>query len=330
VLLGTRVNFLLGFGQEPFMPARQTLVQIDVEPEEMDSNRTVDLSLAGDLAQTLAELNRRGVPTGDLGDWRLQLEGLRRAFDEELSPLATSPAEPIHPLRLAEEIEAVREPGSFIVADGGNSTLWALMAEQRHRKGGLVVSTLGDLEAIGAGVPHAVGLKLAAPDRQVILHSGDGSFGYGAMEFETAVRRQVPIVTVVHNDGGWGMTRDMQAAYFGVDREIGNRHGTVRYDLLVAALGGHGEHVERPEELAPALHRALAAGRPACVNVMVDPEPRSPGLEMFMLMEVMLGKRTYLDHVPAVLRRLRRMGLDGAASRLMLKNIEGRLHAEMT
>ena len=143
------------------------------------------------------------------------------------------------------------------------------------------------------------------------------------------MRYGIPIVVVVHNDKGWGMTRDMQNEFFGADRELGNQLGVVRYDRLVEALGGHGEFVEKPEQLKPALERALQSGLPACVNVMVDPEPKSPGLMMFMLMEVMLGKQTYFDRVPTWMRRLQSIGLDGQAAKIMLKYIYRMLHKQL-
>ena len=149
------------------------------------------------------------------------------------------------------------------------------------------------------------------------------------MEMETAVRYGIPFTVVVHNDKGWGMTRDMQVEYFGEGREIGNQLGVVRYDRLVEALGGHGEFVERPDELKPALERALQSGLPACVNVMVDPKPKSPGLMMFMLMEVMLGKETYLDRIPTWMRKLQSIGLDRQATRLMLKYVDRMLHGQL-
>lgn len=329
VLLGTRVNFQLGFGEEPFMPSAEKIAQVDVEAEEIDANRPVDLALTGDVGETLRELNRALTRTRRLDAWRATLEEERIAFEKQLEPLRTSEATPIHPLRLVDAIEGIRAPGSALVLDGANSVLWALLGCQRRRIGGLLLSASGDLQAIGAGVPHAIATKLADPERQVILHSGDGSFGYGAIELETAVRHRVPIVVVVHNDGGWGMTRDMQVEFFGADREIGNRLGIVRYDRMVEALGGYGEFVEAAGDLEGALHRALECGRPACVNVVVDPKPRSPGLEMFMLMEVMLGKQTPLDRVPEVMGKLREVGLDRAASRAMRTYLEARLHRKM-
>lgn len=329
LFLGTRVNFLLGFGQPPFISNRQKIVQVDIEPREIDSNRRVDLGIAGDLRTTLRAFNEMDVSLPALDRWRARLREKHAAFERQLQELAERATTPMHPMRLVKAVEMMRTDDSFLVLDGANSILWALLAARVKPQGGLVISTLGDLEAIGAGVPQALALQRANLGRQVILHTGDGSLGYGLMEMETAVRYGIPLVVVVHNDTGWGMTRDMQAEYFGEGRQIGNRLGTVRYDEVVAALGGHGEFVEQPEDLEPALTRALEAGVPACVNVMVDPEPKSPGLMMFMLMEVMLGKETYYDRIPEWMRRLNGVGLEGAATKVMLSYLDRMLHSEM-
>jgi acetolactate synthase-1/2/3 large subunit len=330
LLLGTRVNFLLGFGQPPFFSANQRIVQFDIEPQEIDTNRQVDLAIVGDLRTNLQVFNKLNLSMPNLESWRKRLLNKFAAFDAQLRQLAGSTNIPMHPMRLVAELEALRSDDSLLVLDGANSILWALLAARPKPGGGLIVSTMGDLEAIGAGVPQALALKRAHPDHQVILHTGDGSFGYGAMEMETAVRYGIPIIVVVHNDKGWGMTRDMQVEFFGEGRELGNQLGVVRYDRLVEALGGYGEFVEKPEELRPALDRALASGLPACVNVMVDPGPKSPGLMMFMLMEVMLGKETYFDRVPTWMRKLGSFGLDQQASKLMLKYVARMLHSQMS
>jgi acetolactate synthase-1/2/3 large subunit len=330
LLLGTRINFLLGFGQPPFFSAKQRIVQIDVEPEEIDSNRQVDLAIVGDLKTSLQVFNALDYSMPQLERWRKRLQDKFAKFEAQLKQLADSENTPLHPMRLVSELEALRSDDSLLVVDGANSILWMLLAARSKPDGGMVISTQGDLEAIGAGVPQALALKRAHPERQVILHTGDGSFGYGAMEMETAVRYGIPIIVVVHNDKGWGMTRDMQIEFFGEGRELGNQLGLVRYEKLVESLGGYGEFVERPEDLKPAFDRALQSGLPACVNVMVDPRPKSPGLMMFMLMEVMLGKETYFDRIPTWMRKLQSFGLDQRATRLMLKYVDHILHKQMS
>jgi len=328
-LLGTRLNFMLGFGQPPFISPQQKLIQLDVEPSEVGKNRAVDVGIVGDLKTTLKFLNDILQDFPSRPKWDDYLEKERQAFQKELLPLKTSKDQPIHPLRLIEEIEEIRSPESILVLDGANSALWAILGIRPRSLGQVLFSPSGDLEAIGAGIPHALALKLKYPDRDVILHTGDGSFGFCAMEIETAVRYKIPFVTVIHNDQGWGMTRDMQIEFFGEKRQVGNVLGTVRYDRMVEALGGYGEFVENPEDIRPALERAIASGLPACVNVMVDPKPKSPGLIMWILLEIMLGKTTYLDKLPDLVQKLDSWRLSGLVSPLLLKNLESRMHSRM-
>jgi acetolactate synthase-1/2/3 large subunit len=101
---------------------------------------------------------------------------------------------------------------------------------------------------------------------------GDGAFGLNGLDFDTLVRFSIPAVLVVGNDGAWGEIRVPQVGIYGAEGEIATRLAPSRYDRLCEVFGGHAEHVERPEELTPALERALAAGEPAIVNVMLDPE----------------------------------------------------------
>ncbi len=329
LLLGTRLNFNLGFGQPPFISERQKIAQLDIAPEEIDAYRRVDLGLVGDLSVTLAAFKDVQLLMPSLDAWRDRLRQKDARYSADLRSLAASDTTPIHPLRLVTDLEGIRQDDSLLVLDGANSILWALMATRIRPQGGTIVSSMGELQAIGAGVPQALALKRAYPSRQVILHTGDGSFGYGLAEMETAVRYGIPIVVVVHNDGGWGMTRDMQVEFFGQERQVGNQLGVVHYERVVEALSGYGELVEKPEEIKPAIERALQSKLPACVNVLVDPEPKSPGLITFFMMEVMLGKQTYLDRLPGWIRRLREVGLDTPATWTMLRYLDRKIHGKM-
>lgn len=331
LLLGTRLNFALGFGQPPFITAGQKIVQVDIEPEEIGLNREPDLTIMGDLRTVLEALNTAELKLNvtALDKWRRKVRGEIDDFEGELTRIAHRQHTPMHPLRLAYELEQQRTQDSALVLDGANSILWEMLAAKPREGGAIVLSSMGELQAIGAGVPMAMAMKRVDPNRQVILHTGDGSFGYGLMEMETAARYGIALVVVIHNDSGWGMTRDMEAEYFGKGHEWGNVLGVVHYERMVEALGGHGEFVERADELAPALQRALQSGKPACVNVMVDPKPKSPGLKTFMMMEVMLGKQTYYDRLPGWMRKLESARLDGAASKAMLGYLDRELHREM-
>jgi acetolactate synthase-1/2/3 large subunit len=331
LLLGTRINFGLGFGQPPFISARQAIVQVDIQTEGLGANRAPDLAISSDLRTTLEALNALEPSTNAraVEAWRNRLEKETVHFETTLRGLGKRSRGLIHPMRLVQELEACRTDDSMVVLDGANSILWALMGLKARPQGGLVISSMGELQAIGAGVPLALALKRALPQQQVILHTGDGSLGYGLMEMETAVRYGIPLVVVVHNDSGWGMTRDMQAEFFRKGGGEGNELGVVHYERVVEALGGYGEFVDQEKDIQPAIGRALESRRPACVNVMIDPRPQSPGLKTFMLMEVMLGKQTYYDRVPGWMRKLQGAGLDRTARAAMLRYLDRSLHSDM-
>ena len=134
----------------------------------------------------------------------------------------------------------------------------------------------GYLGCLGTGMPFAIAAKVAHPSRPVVCLVGDGSVGLNFAEFDTMVRHRLPIVTVVNNDRLWGMSAHGQDLIFGAGRRVVTELAPTRYDLAAAGFGCHAEYVERPEDLRPALERALAAGRPACVNVMTDPSVIAP------------------------------------------------------
>jgi len=124
---------------------------------------------------------------------------------------------------------------------------------------------------MGVGLPFGVGAKVACPDAQVVVLHGDGSYGLNAMEIDTAVRHRIPVVVVISNNGGW--TADTPWAR--PDPKPGRNLGFTRYDRVAEDLGAHGEFVEKPHEIRPALERAWASGKPAVVNVITDPKARA-------------------------------------------------------
>jgi acetolactate synthase I/II/III large subunit len=168
--------------------------------------------------------------------------------------------------------------------DGGNTSLWSASYNPIYQpRSYLYTAKFGHL---GTGLPYAIGAKLAAPERPVYLISGDGALGFNLQELETACRYGAAITVVVHCDRGWGMERSSQM-FAGLDGLVACEFSPeVRYDLVAQALGCHGELVEQEEALRPALERAAAAGKPALVQVMVDPMDNlaPPGLLTFSSM----------------------------------------------
>jgi len=139
----------------------------------------------------------------------------------------------------------------------------------------------GPFGSLGSGPAYAMAAKLARPDRQVMLLSGDGAFGFSAMEFDTMVRHRIPVVCVVGNNGIWALEKHPMQNMLGMSIAADLAPHT-RYDKVVEALGGYGEMVERPEEIRPALERAFASGLPACVNVICDPDAEYPRSSVLM------------------------------------------------
>ena len=151
-----------------------------------------------------------------------------------------------------------------------------------NEKSSVLIGAGGLLGCLGTGIPFGMAAKLARPGTTVVVINGDGSFGLNGMEFDTAVRHNIPFLSVICNDQAWGMIKHGQEMSYGPDRCIGSGLGIIRYDQMVEALGGHGEFVTRDEEIIPAIRRSLKSKKPACVNVITDPCVTSPATLLFV------------------------------------------------
>ncbi|HZU04747.1 MAG TPA: thiamine pyrophosphate-binding protein [Chloroflexota bacterium] len=282
LLVGKRLDFRIGYGRPPALAAEAQLLQVEADPAEVGRNRAVDLALVGDLGATveaLAAAAHHG-PSTPRDAWLDELRAAREQHLVALRALAEDTETPLHPMRVARAVEPFLDADTFLVFDGGDYVQWARSYLAARRPGRWL--RLGPLGHLGIGLPLALGCQVAAPDARVVLFIGDGSLGFYFMEFDTAIRHQLPIVAIVGNDATWGIDNAFQLAYYG--RAVATTLRPVRYDRLVAELGGHGEHVERAEDLPAALARAFAARRPALVNVAVRRIP-SP------LAEAMIRRR---------------------------------------
>jgi len=271
LVVGSRFNGNLLFGGPPLWNADQTIVMVDHDPAAFSLNRPPSLGLHGDAAAVLDQL--AAAWTGELrtawaAEARSWAEGSRAHWAAE----SEQPAAGVHPGALARAVgdfAADQGPGTTVVLDGGDILGWGL-AFIRAEEPGSLLFTSDALGTIGVGVPYAVGAALARPDGPTVALVGDGAFGLSAMEIETAVRAGVAPVIVVSNNASWGDVRYEEGEWFG--GSVGTDLTPARYDLLCAALGGHGERVEAPGELRPALERALASGVVSVVDVRTDPD----------------------------------------------------------
>jgi acetolactate synthase-1/2/3 large subunit len=265
LLLGKDLDFSLRFGEPPALAEGARFARIAWAPPLAAGAGRLDLSLVADpvdAAERLLRLAReRRWPRSA---WPEEVaRGLR--LPDEWEALRRSPAVPIHPMRVAAEIQPLLDRGSVLVSDGGEFGQWMQAGLQARER--LINGPSG---SIGSAIPVALGARLARPERPVIATVGDGTFGFHAFELDTAVRHRLPVVVVVGNDARWNAEHQLQLQHYGADRAHGCTLLPTRYDRLAQALGAHGEHVERPEELGPALARALASGLPACVNVAIE------------------------------------------------------------
>ena len=268
LLLGKRLDHGYRYGRPPFFSSSAKLVQVDPASAEIGRNRGVDVGIAGDLGAVVGQLEQEGakVSWNDFSPWRKQLEQSRDAFREGLES-HVSEALPLHPMKVFKEVEPFLQENSFIILDGGDYVQWGRSYYQARQPGHWL--RLGSLGHLGCGLPYALTAKLIDPEARVFLFTGDGSIGFYFMEYDTALRHNLPFTAVMGNDSAWGIDKTFQLAYFG--RPVATDLRFVRYDRIVAEVGGHGEYAERAEEVAPAVERALASGKPSLVNVAVAP-----------------------------------------------------------
>ncbi|WP_320671039.1 acetolactate synthase [Patulibacter defluvii] len=277
VVVGVPMDFRLGFG-DAFGPETELIVVDRIEPER-DHPRPVAAALYGGLPEILGALAAAGdaPPAATVatarGAW---LRDLRAAETEkrerERAELADDRA-PLHPMRLYGELAQMLDRDAIVVIDGGDFGSYAGRVIDSYVPGAWLDP--GPFGCLGSGPGYALAAKLAHPDRQVVLLQGDGAFGFSGMEYDTLARHGVPVVSVMGNNGIWALEKHPMEFLYGYSVVADLRPGT-RYDQVVQALGGHGELVERPDDLRPALERALASGLPSLVNVLTDPAVAYP------------------------------------------------------
>lgn len=270
IFVGARINFILGFGRAPrYNPAART-IQIDIASAEIGRNRPIDLGIVGDAGAVLDQLTEQWRRSGAVhdGSWADELKGMEAQKRERWKKRMTSSDRPINPIRLCHEIAGCLDRDAIVTIDGGEILDFARNLIPCYRAGGRL--NPGVTGQLGVGIPYAISAKLAHPERQVLCLCGDGAFGLNGMEMDTAARHGVPIVVVVSNNACWGVCTNAQRGTFGADRTCGTMLDYGRYDLVAEALGCHGETIEDPDQIRPALQRAFGAGRPAVLNVITD------------------------------------------------------------
>jgi len=266
LVIGTRLNFIIGYGLPPRWSTDVKVIQVDIRHEEIGRNRSVDIGIVGDPRAVLRQLIAAARDAFSSSDFTMWCDALRQtAVDNEKrsDALLHSDNIPIHPLRLCKGVRDFMDRNAVLAVDGHEILNYARQSIPTYAPGHRI--NAGVNGCMGVAVPYGLGAKVAKPDTQVIVLTGDGSFGMNGMELDTAVRHKIPIIVVISNNGGWAAAGGM----------AGRDLGYTRYDRMMEPLGCHCEFVEQPGNIGPALERAAASGKPSVVNVITDPYAQS-------------------------------------------------------
>ena len=279
VVVGTPLDFRLGYGEYGGRNGapQARVVHVADAPGQLATHRPLAGSAAGDLTAFFCFLvdqfqrSGRGMPW--TADWLPRLATARDSAMTADTELLASDAFPIHPMRVYGELAPLLEPDAVVIGDGGDFVSYAGKYIEPSRPGGWLDP--GPYGCLGTGLGYSIAARIARPSAQVVLLLGDGAAGFSLMDVDTCVRHRLPVVIICGNNGIWGLEKHPMQALYGYD-VAADLQPQCRYDQVVAALGGAGELVTRPEEIAPALRRAFGAGLPYLVNIATDPQVAYP------------------------------------------------------
>jgi len=277
IVAGTPLDFRLAYGEfggRNGTPSAQ-VVHVADAPEQIAGHRELAASAAGDLTAFFTQLAGAARPAGPGAGWLPRLQEACRQATAADAPLLASDADPIHPLRIYGELARLLDSDAVVIGDGGDFVSYAGKYIEPERPGGWLDP--GPYGCLGTGLGYAIAARIARPSAQVVLLLGDGAAGFSLMDVDTLVRHRLPVVMICGNNGIWGLEKHPMQALYGYD-VAADLQPQCRYDQVVSALGGAGELVTRPADIAPALRRAFDSGAPYLVNVATDPKnvyPRS-------------------------------------------------------
>ena len=273
LMVGCRLDNQMNFGNPPFIQPETKLVCINGSHEELDYNFGADVQLLSDpgaFLDALAGLEQRW-------DGWLELQRKRRAewvgeWSDHIAAETAADLEAgrqMHPLQLALDVQETMKDGDWLVFDGGNTHFWNEIATNIAAARGRTLGGIlhpGNYSLLGVGVSFALSAKNLHPDKTVVLVTGDGAFLSGGLSIEACFQENIPIVVVVDNNGGLDCISQQQERLFSNGKHYATDFRDIPFHAMFEGLGGHGELVTSREELAPALERAIASGKTACIN----------------------------------------------------------------
>jgi acetolactate synthase I/II/III large subunit len=265
ILFGTPLDFRLKYGKG-WNPEGK-LIQIENDADELNHNRQADVALVAN-ARMVMEALLEGLQGIDYHDWLKRVQELEAPKVEQLNEWKALEDIPVNHFRVGAEIEAAIDENTIVIGDGGDIVSACAKAINITLPGQWLDP--GPFGCLGVGVPFAIAAKHLHPDKKVLIINGDGAFGLNGFDFDTALRFDLPIVSIVGNDAGWGQIRGPQLSMVGEERAIATKLAPTRYDNIVKAMGGYGENITNPNDITAAIQRSFASNTAACINVTLD------------------------------------------------------------
>lgn len=263
LMIGTRLNYVVSHGRAPRFNPDGKLIQVDVDAAEIGKTREVEVGIVGDTRAVIAQLiegNQGRIRPERYAPWIKELAVAHEERWRRTEAQMCADETPIHPLRLCKEIRDWIDRDAVFVIDGQDTLTFARQSIPYHEPHSL---NSGPFGTMGVGLPFAIGAKVALPDKQAVVLHGDGSFGFNALEMDSAARQGINVICVICNNGGWTSKKPGRT-------KIGRDLAFSPYEKLAEAFDCYGERVDDPTDIRPALERAAASGRPAVVNVIVQ------------------------------------------------------------
>jgi len=274
LVLGVTFGEMQGFGTNPNIYNRDVkVIWVDPDSQVIGKNRPFELGITSSikpfLIELLSALKKETIRDNLHGEWSKLVKQNRLDLESMLMDSTDSNDIPIKPQRLTKEIQPFLDENTRLILDGGDTTVWALLILKSSYPGQIYMAH-GPAGHLGAGLPMGIGSKLAEPDRNIMVLTGDGSFLFNGAEIDTAVRYDIPLVIIIENDSAWGMIAHNQELSWG--RRIGtDLNEKIDYVKFAESLGGQGELITRPEDISGAIERARQSGHIALVDVRIDP-----------------------------------------------------------
>lgn len=267
LVLGKRIDYRLRLGGL-FAPDAK-VIQVDIHPEELGLNRALEAGLNCDCRLALEALNAEaeGRPQPNRSDWLAEVQRGCDEYAAEVDERSRKTSQPMHALEFYTQMREWLPEDATLCWDGGDFVHWGRYVLPARRPGHWM--RLGALAGLGVGFPIGLAAQVLRPKQRSIVVTGDGSLGFYLAEMDTAVRFNLPLIIIVGNDGSWGVERELQEGRY-EGKTVACDLRRTRYDLVMKGFGGDGAHVERPEQIRPALDQALASDKPFVINVEID------------------------------------------------------------